>query len=58
MLILKQWLERLFFENMNGKYFQMEKRVLGKGYVVLFMDVAPLVHIKSKAADKLSILGG
>lgn len=58
MLILKQWFERQFFENMNGKYFQIEKRVLGKGHVVLFMNVAPLIHIKSKAADKLSILGG
>ena len=52
MLILKQWFEGLFFENMNGKYFQMEKRVLGKGYVVLFIVVMPLIHILNKTSNK------
>ena len=46
------------FENMVGKNIFKEektgrrKRVLGKGYVVLFIVVMPLIHILNKTSNK------
>lgn len=37
----------------SGKIFsRKKKRVLGKGYVVLFIVVMPLIHILNKTSNK------
>lgn len=51
------------FENMVGKNIFKEektgrrkKRVLGKGYVVLFIVVMPLIHILDKTSNRLKYI--